>query len=206
MTKVHSYHVLPLLVFQKRQCDRIVNQPDLPLSSSRMLENPTLKNVHFLRICFQQLTQSPHLQTHKTNSHLGFNLRFACLRNTCESVMKNSRLIIMWPGVFQSIIISISWVLQCNQNGCIIEKAGWVLHIIRNSFPMRFVYDFTIMKEFIQHFWGILVMKRLSFFAVKGHLGREIWLSFIFMSYIKRDLHVFCTDCMSWRNGNKCTF
>ena len=153
---------------------------------------------------FKQLTQSPHLQTRKTYPQF-------------ESI---------WDLHVLEIFVSLFWK-SSDSSSCdlgfsidhhihqlgVAVQSEWVhkrkklgecaLHIIRNSFPMRFVYDFTIIKEFIQLFLGILVMRRL-FLAVKGHLGREIWLSFIFMSYIKRDLHVFCTECMSWRN--KCTF
>ena len=146
-----------------------------------MLENPpTLKNDHFLRICFSNNLLN-RLISRLAKQIRSLNQSGICISQTYLWVcFENPQTHHHVTWGFQSIIISISWVLQCNQNGCISEKAGWVLHIIRNSFPMRFVYDFTIIKEFIQHFWGILVMKRLSFFCCEGTFRKRNMAQFHF--------------------------
>ena len=129
---------------------------------------------------FKQLTQSPHLQTRKTNPQF-------------ESI---------WDLHVLEIFVSLFWK-SSDSSSCdlgfsidhhihqlgVAVQSEWVhkrkklgecaLHIIRNSFPMRFVYDFTIIKEFIQHFWGILVMKRL-FFCCEGTFRKRNMAQFHF--------------------------
>ena len=101
MTKVHSYYVSTTSSsISKRQCVRIVDQPDISLALACLKTPQLLKMITFCGYVFQttySIASSPDSQN-KFAARI--NLGFACLRNICESVLKILRLIIMWPGVF----------------------------------------------------------------------------------------------------------